>query len=135
MYQKQMDQLSVYDFVSPLWDKLAGGNRWLELADRIDWAALEQRYAVHFGRAGKQAIPVRCAFGCLVIKRALGVSDRQTVELIRESPYLQYFLGLPAFTDTVPFSYRSMPTFRTRIPDRQIAHAAAQLRRCGRGRE
>ena len=81
-----------------------------------------------FHPAEKQAIGVRCAFGSLVIRRALGVSDRQTVELIRESPYLQFFIGLPAFSEQVPFSYRSMAAFRARIPERQIKCAVRLLK-------
>ncbi len=127
MYQHSLDQLSVYDVVSPLGDAVRPDNRWVRLAARIDWRALEEQYAAHFKRGGKQAIPLRCAFGSLVIKRALGVSDRQTVELIRESPYLQYFIGLPVFTETPPFSARSMAAFRARIPEREVARAARLL--------
>lgn len=46
------------------------------------------------------------------------------MELIRESPYLQYFIGLPVFTETPPFSARSMAAFRARIPEREVARAA-----------
>ena len=57
------------------------------------------------------------------------ISDRETVALIRESPYLQYFLGFDAFTDTVPFSSRSMERFRTRIPEDKVRAAVRLLRR------
>ena len=70
MYQHSLDQLSVYDVVSPLGDAVRPDNRWVRLAARIDWRALEEQYAAHFKRGGKQAIPLRCAFGSLVIKRA-----------------------------------------------------------------
>jgi hypothetical protein len=33
------------------------------------------------------------ALGALIIKEKLGISDRETVEQIRENPYLQYFIG------------------------------------------
>jgi hypothetical protein len=32
--------------------------------------------------------------GALIIKEKLGVSDRETVEQIRENRYLQYFIGM-----------------------------------------
>jgi hypothetical protein len=32
------------------------------------------------------------ALGALIIKEKLGISDRETVEQIRENPYLQYFM-------------------------------------------
>ncbi|VXD22689.1 transposase (fragment) [Planktothrix paucivesiculata PCC 9631] len=34
------------------------------------------------------------ALGALIIKEKLGISDRETVEQIKENPYLQYFIGL-----------------------------------------
>ena len=128
MYHHSENQLTVYQYISPFREILNPENRWVRLAARLDWEALEQSYAAHFSPGGKQAIGVRCAFGSLVIRRALGVSDRQTVELIRESPYLQFFIGLPAFSDQVPFSYRSMAAFRARIPERQIKRAVRLLK-------
>ena len=127
MYHHSENQLTVYDYISPFREFLDPDNRWVRLAERLDWAALEQAYAVHFSPGGKQAIGVRCAFGSLVIRRALGVSDRQTAQLIRESPYLQYFIGLPTFGNEVPFSYRSMAAFRARIPARQVNRAVRLL--------
>ena len=97
-------------------------------AHAIDWDAFEREYSGHFGRAGKVAIPARVAFGCLIVRAACGVSDRETVFLIRESPYLQYFLGFDTFTDDVPFSPRSMERFRARIPAAQVRRAVRLLR-------
>jgi hypothetical protein len=37
------------------------------------------------------------------------------VELIRENPYLQYFIGLTKFTHKIPFHPSMMVHFRTRI--------------------
>ncbi len=128
MYHHSENQLTVYDYISPFREELNPDNRWVRLASLLDWDALEQAYAAHFSPGGKQAIGVRCAFGSLVIRRALGISDRQTVELIRESPYLQFFIGLPAFTDQIPFSYRSMAAFRARIPERQVNRAVRLLK-------
>jgi hypothetical protein len=33
------------------------------------------------------------ALGALIIQEKLGTSDKETVEQIKENPYLQYFLG------------------------------------------
>ena len=129
MYRTSEHQLSIYDYLPPYHGELAGQNRWVRLADAIDWDAFEQEYSGHFGRAGKVALPARMAFGCLIIRAALGVTDRETVALIRESPYLQYFLGFSTFTDDVPFSPRSMERFRTRIPAARVREAVALLRR------
>lgn len=39
------------------------------------------------------------ALGSLIIKEKLGISDRETVEQIRENPYLQDFIGLKQILD------------------------------------
>ncbi len=127
MYRHSEDQLSVYHYLSPFRERLRQDNRWVKLAHRLDWAQLERAYAAQFAPGGKEAIPFRCAFGSLIIKRALGLSDRQTLMLIQESPYLQYFIGLDDFTEKPPFSVRSMTAFRRRIPEKQVARAARML--------
>lgn len=52
---------------------------------------------------GAPAKPFRMALGALIIKERLGISDRETVEQIRENPYLQYFLGLTSYQEEAPF--------------------------------
>jgi hypothetical protein len=42
------------------------------------------------------------ALGVLIIKERLGMSDAETVEQIRENPYLHYSLGLSGYIDTAP---------------------------------
>ncbi len=79
-------------------------NRWVKLAELIPWSELETEYASQFSdKMGAPAKPFRIALGALIIKEYLGTSDRETVERIKESPYLQYFLGLPGFTKQAPF--------------------------------
>jgi hypothetical protein len=43
------------------------------------------------------------------------VTDRETVELITESPYLQYFIGLSGYQPLPPFDASMMVHFRKRI--------------------
>jgi hypothetical protein len=43
---------------------------------------------------GAPAKSGRIAYGALLIKERLGITDEETVEQISENPYLQYFLGL-----------------------------------------
>ncbi len=63
----------------------------------------------------RQHSPFRMALGALIIKEQLGISDRETVEQIRENPYLQYFIGLEAYTFEAPFEASMMVHFRQRI--------------------
>ena len=128
MYRAADSQLSVYDFLPPYHGELAADNRWVRLAAIIDWESFEAEYSALFARGGKIAIPARVALGSLIVREVYGATDRQTVELIRESPYLQYFIGLKAFGDELPFSYRSMERFRVRIPRKLVQRAVRQMR-------
>ena len=128
MYRTLDSQLSVYDFLPPYHGELSPDNHWVRLAAAIDWEGFEREYSALFARGGKIAIPARVALGSLIIREACGVSDRETVALVRESPYLQYFLGLKAFADEAPFSARSMEMFRRRIPRAVVRDAVRLLR-------
>ena len=55
------------------------------------------------------------ALGALIIKEKLGISDRETVEQIRENPYLQYFIGMSAYSNKPPFDPSMLVHFRERI--------------------
>jgi transposase, IS5 family len=53
--------------------------------------------------------------GSLIIKERLGISDRETVEQIKENPYLQYFLGIAKYSNKAPFEASMLVHFRQRI--------------------
>jgi hypothetical protein len=55
------------------------------------------------------------ALGSLIIKEKLGTSDRETVEQIKENPYLQYFIGQTNYSTDVPFDASLLVRFRERI--------------------
>ncbi len=62
------------------------------MASLIPWEEFEEEYAQNFStETGVPAKTFRMALGGLIIKERLGTSDRETVEQIRENPYLQYF--------------------------------------------
>lgn len=128
MYRVEPKQLSLYDYIPPYHGELAGANRWVRLAEAIDWDAFEQAYSTQFAQGGKIAIPARVALGSLVIRAAYGVSDHDTVLMVQESPYLQYFLGCKTFTREAPFSERSLRRFRRRVPASAVRAAVRLLR-------
>ena len=128
MYKKTGAQLSFYDYVRPFGGTLNEENRWIRLAQELDWKAMEEQYSRQFSsRGGNTALPVRMAFGCLVIREALSLTDAETVRQIQENPYLQYFIGLNEFITEAPFSPRSMEAFRRRIPPEPVTQAAQRL--------
>jgi hypothetical protein len=74
--------------------KLDSQNRWVIMASLIPWDEFEAEYAANFSeKIGAPAKNFRMALGALIIKEKLGISDRETVEQIKENPYLQYFLN------------------------------------------
>jgi len=91
-------------------------NRWLMMASLISWIEFEEEYASIFDdKLGAPAKPFRMALGALLIQQKLNLTDRETVEIIRESPYLQYFIGLRQFSHKIPFHPSMMVHFRKRI--------------------
>jgi len=110
-------QLEFEDFYLPFGGKLRSDNRWIILSKQIPWQEIEQQYSALFADSdtGNPAKSARIALGALIIKERLGVTDRETVEQIRENPYLQYFLGLPEYKDKEPFHHSLMTHFRKRF--------------------
>ena len=106
-------------FLMPIGMSLSEHNRWVRLAKLVPWTAAEQVYESNFDRrrGGPTPYPARLALGALIIKERLGLTDRETVEQIRENPYLQYFIGKSAFTDDVPFDHTMLAVFRRRFGD------------------
>jgi transposase, IS5 family len=97
--------------------KLERDNRWVVMSELIPWSEFEEEYAKNFSEAGMgaPAKSFRIALGSLIIKEKLGVSDRETVEQIKENPYLQYFLGIPEYSSKAPFDASMLVHFRQRI--------------------
>jgi hypothetical protein len=117
MYRRTSpEQPSFKNFYLPFGGKLSSDNRWVKLAKLIPWEEFEQSYAAQFSaRMGAPAKPFRMALGSLIIKERLGVSDAETVEQIRENPYLQYLIGLSEDQEHGPFEASMMVHFRKRL--------------------
>jgi IS5 family transposase len=97
-------------------------NQWVFFAKRLPWQSVEEKYAENFKKdaGGEVALSVRIAMGALLIKQWLGLSDRKTVDAIKENPYLQHFLGLPGFQSEAPFHHSMMTYFRNRLPPEAV---------------
>jgi hypothetical protein len=123
---------SVDDFLLPFGGKLRRDNRWVILAKQIPWEVVETAYAQQFSPEdlGSPAKSARLAFGALIVKERLGVTDRELVAQIAENPYLQYFLGLTTYQDEAPFHHSLLTTFRKRFTHESLGtinEAIAQL--------
>lgn len=102
--------------------KIAEDNRWVVMSQLIPWEEFETEYAQKFSKEGigAPAKPFRIALGALIIKERLRTSDRETVEQIRENPYLQYFLGIEEYSNQAPFEASMLVHFRQRIGEELV---------------
>lgn len=109
------------DFEFPTDIKLNSNNRWVILEKLIPWQKFEGEYAAIFDeKKGAPAKSFRLALGALIIQEILGLTDRETIEQIKENPYLQYFLGLKLYQDKAPFDSSMLVYFRKRINGKMI---------------
>lgn len=117
MYLKnQQSPINAQNFILPNQIQLDENNRWVIMANLIPWTEFEQKYAEIFSeKLVAPAKTFRMALGALIIQQKLNITDRETVEQIRENRYLQYFIGLEQLTNKIPFDSSMMVHFRKRI--------------------
>jgi len=122
MYKYNSKQLEFEQFALPFNGGLRSDNRWVKMAKFIPWDEFESLYSKSLSgsQMGSPALSVRIALGALIIKERLGTSDEETVEQIRENPYLQYFLGFKEYKDEAPFHPTMFVHFRKRISKKKL---------------
>jgi hypothetical protein len=113
----QSKQTTITDFNMPLGLELDKTNRWVIESAMIPWDDIEIKYAALFNdsKTGNVAYPLRLALGALLIKAKLNYSDVELAHQIQENPYLQYFCGLPGYTNELPFDPSTVTHFRKRL--------------------
>jgi hypothetical protein len=86
------------------------------MAELIPGSEFEAEYAKNFPTAMEApAKSFRMVLGALIIKEKLGISDRETVEQIRENSYLQYFIGQSTYSNELAFEPSLLVHFQQRI--------------------
>jgi len=124
MNRRRRRQLAFHDFPGGFSGaRIFSDNRWVRLAQIIPWDLVDKKYAENFvgKKAGNPAIESRMAFGSLVIKEELHLSDEDTVTMIGENPHCQYFIGMEEFMDKAPFDASKMTAFRKRFSPEAMA--------------
>jgi len=109
-------QLPLEGFDTPPGMILDPTNRWVKLRDCIPWDELsESYYKTLCSNLGRPAKDAGIVIGAVIIKHKLSISDEETVEQIRENPYLQYFIGLKGFQAQAPFAPSLLVEIRKRM--------------------
>ena len=110
-------------------DELDKTNRWVALGDLLPWTELEKEYNSRLDNQKKGAgnKPARTILGAMIIKHKLNLSDAETIEIIRESPYMQYFCGLHEFTDKPIFDPSLFVKIRKRISEDELNKMTVKL--------
>jgi len=92
-------------------------NRWVKLGDSLPWNEIEKIYNTRLNNAhgGAGNKPARVIIGALLIKHKMNLSDEETIQAIRENPYMQYMLGLSEFTGKSVFDSSLFVNIRKRI--------------------
>jgi hypothetical protein len=124
MNRRRRRQLAFHDFPGGFSGaRIFSDNRWVKLAQIIPWDLVDKKYAENFvgKKTGNPAVESRMAFGSLVIKEELHLSDEDTVAMIAENPHCQYFIGMEEFLDKAPFDTSKMTAFRKRFPPEAMA--------------
>lgn len=110
------NQLSLFDFHSKFGTHLSPNNRWVKLANLLDWDRLLSIYSRSMSsKKGAPSINARVVLGALFIKHIEQKDDRGTIVMIQENPYMQYFLGLSSFTTEPVFDPSLFVHLRKRL--------------------
>lgn len=122
------NQLSL--FRTPFDQQLDPLNRWVILSNSLPWDQLVKIYVKKLrSDFGAPGIDARMVIGSLIIKHKLTLSDRETVEMIRENMYMQYFVGLSSFTTAPIFHHTEFVHIRKRLNETDFNSMTEELMR------
>ena len=98
-------------------------NRWVKLRGCIPWDELADGYYRNLSNeTGRPAKDARLVIGAVIIKHKLCLSDEETIEQIRENPYLQYFVGLKEYRKEAVFAPSLFVDIRRRMGEETFSH-------------
>ena len=113
---KSCRQLSISEFKMPFEAKLDENNRWVILSKIVPWEEFARLYYKNFkSNRGAPTKDARLVLGVIIIKHIMKTDDRGVIEMIQENPYMQYFLGLEAFTYEQVMTPSLLVSIRKRI--------------------
>lgn len=110
-------------FEQPFEFRFDPNNRWVILAQFIDWLQIDQSYrqTMTTNKGGGHGLSSRVVVGAMIIKHIEKLSDEHTIAVIQENPYMQYFLGLSSFSTKPVFDPSLFVTLRKRITPQMVS--------------
>lgn len=128
MYMKEDKQITIFQFGQTAGLELDPENRWVKMADKVDWDKIEDRYChLYCAENGARAKPIRLAVCAMLIKQIEDFADEKVVLHIQENPYMQYFCGIKEFSRKLPFVPSLMVEFRKRFNEEVISEINEML--------
>ena len=120
----EYEQLSFINFNMACGMQLDMNNEWIRIAQQLPWKVWESLYVAMFpSNTGNVAKPCRMVLGSQILQMRMGYTDRELVDQLRQNPYYQYFIGLPSFQHTAPFTRTLLVEWRKRIDWRFAVNA------------
>jgi len=96
--------------------QLSPDNPWFRMAQLIPWNEIESKFSATIASGNGQTVySLRMVLGSLIIWDNYDLSDIETVEHIKENPYLQFFIGLNEYRNDPPLDSAVLAEFRKMI--------------------
>ncbi len=96
--------------------QLSPDNPWFRMAQLIPWSEIERKFSRTLCSTDRKcSYPLRMMLGALIIWDYYDLSDVETMEHIRDNPYLQFFLGLNEYQKGFSFDFRMLLQFRQKV--------------------
>lgn len=90
-------------------------NELYQLADKIDWQAIEDEFSDLYSHTGRPGHPIRLMVSLLILKQLYQHGDESLPEVWVQNPYYQYFSGFDVFQWKFPIAPSDLVHFRKRI--------------------
>ncbi len=136
-YGSQAKQLRLDIFSGTLEKSPDPSNRWHKLANLMPWDKIERicNKSLRNQHGGGGNKPARMVMGTLIIKHKTNLSDEETIRLIAENPYMQYFIGLEEFTGKPVFDSGLFVYVRKRMNAESINEMSSAVMKTERTKE
>ena len=129
-------QLTIEEFKTPFQCNLSKDNRWVKLGELIPWDHLAAYYMKTMSsETGRSGVSPQTVIGAMILKHKLKLSDIETIETIKENPYMQFMLGLNEFQEEAVFDPSLFVTIRKRMSAELFDQFNQELIKCAEAKK